>query len=95
VAPAWIIFQGVHPVKTFSFSHRQGGNNSLEQEIVKWHPPVTGRQSHIGYTSLEKRIRPSNRTNGCIDKDLKLRKEEEGERRREVSYIYTLRSQVI
>ena len=52
---------------------------------------MTGRQSHIGYTSREKRIIPSNRTNGCIDEDLKLEKEEEGEGRGEVSYIYTLR----
>jgi hypothetical protein len=53
---------------------------------------VTGRQLHIGYTSREKRIIPSNRTNGYICEDLKLRKEEEGEGRREVSYIYTLRN---
>jgi hypothetical protein len=51
---------------------------------------VTGRQSHIGYTSREKRIIPSNCTNGYIDEDLKLRKEEEGEGRREVSYLYAL-----
>jgi hypothetical protein len=55
---------------------------------------VTGRQLHIGYTSREKRIIPSNRTNGCIYEDLKLEKEEEGEGRGEVSYIYTLRYQV-
>jgi hypothetical protein len=55
---------------------------------------VTGRQSHIGYTSQEKRIIPSNCTNGYIDEDLKLRKEEAGKGRKEVSYIYTLRTQV-
>jgi len=52
---------------------------------------VTGRQSHIRYTSQEKRIIHSNYTNGYIDKDLKLEKEEEGKGRGEVSYIYTLR----
>jgi len=52
---------------------------------------MTGRQSHIGYTSREKMIIPSNCTNGYIDEDLKLRKEEEGEGRREVSYLYVLR----
>ena len=55
---------------------------------------MTSRQSHIRYTLQEKRIRLSNRTNGYIYEDLKLKKEEEGEGRREVSYIYTLRSQV-
>jgi hypothetical protein len=55
---------------------------------------MTGQQLHIGYTSQEKRIIPNNCINGYIDKDLKLRKEEEGEGRREVSYIYTLHSQV-
>jgi len=49
---------------------------------------VTGRQLHIGYTSREKRIIPSDCTNGYICEDLKLKKEEEGERKREVSYIY-------
>ena len=49
---------------------------------------MTGRQSHIGYTSRGKRIIPSKRTNSYIDEDLKLRKEEEGEGRGEVSYIY-------
>jgi hypothetical protein len=53
---------------------------------------MTGQQLHIGYTSQEKRIIPNNCINGYIDKDLKLRKEEEGEGRREVSYIYTLHS---
>ena len=38
---------------------------------------VTNRQLHMGYTSREKRIIPSGSTNGCIDEDLKLRKEEE------------------
>jgi len=37
---------------------------------------VTGRQLHIGYTSREKRIIPSRSTNGYINKDLKLKKEE-------------------
>ena len=55
---------------------------------------MTGRQSHIGYTSQEKRIKLSNCTNGYIYEDLKLEKEEKGEGRREVSYIYTLRNQV-
>ena len=55
---------------------------------------VTGRQSHIGYTSQEKRIIPSNRTNGCIYEDLKLEKEEEGKGGGEVSYIYTQCCQV-
>jgi hypothetical protein len=55
---------------------------------------MTGRQSHIGYTSQEERIILSNCTNGYIYKDLKLRKEEEGEGGRDVSYIYTLRRQV-
>ena len=49
---------------------------------------MTGRQLHIGYTLQEKRIIPSNCINGCINEDLKLRKEEEGKGRREVSYIY-------
>jgi len=52
---------------------------------------VTGRQSHIRYTSREKRIIPSNRTNGYINEDLKLRKEEEGKGKREVSYLYAPR----
>ena len=52
---------------------------------------MTDRQLHIGYTSHEKRIILSRSTNGYIDEDLKLEKEEEGERRKEVSYIYTLR----
>jgi hypothetical protein len=51
---------------------------------------MTGRQSHIRYTLQEKRIILSNCTNGYINKDLKLKKEEEGEGRREVSYIYIL-----
>ena len=55
---------------------------------------MTGRQLHIGYTSREKRIRPSNRTNGYIYEDLKLEKEEEGKGGGEVSYIYTQRCQV-
>jgi hypothetical protein len=55
---------------------------------------VTGRQSHIGYTSQEKRIIPSNCTNGYIYEDLKLEKEEEGKGGGEVSYIYILRYQV-
>ena len=54
-------------------------------------PIVTGRQSHIGYTSREKRIILSNRTNSYINEDLKLKKEEEGKRRGELSYIYILR----
>jgi hypothetical protein len=49
---------------------------------------LTGRQSHIRYTSQEKRIILSNCTNGYINEDLKLRKEEEGKRKKEVSYIY-------
>ena len=49
---------------------------------------------HIGYTSQEKRIIPSNCINGYIYKDLKLEKEEEGEGEGEVSYIYTQRCQV-
>ena len=49
---------------------------------------MTSRQSHIRYTLQEKRIIPSNRTNSYINEDLKLRKEEEGKGRREVSYIY-------
>ena len=53
---------------------------------------MTSRQSHIRYTSQEKRIILSKSTNGYINEDLKLKKEEEGERRREVSYIYILRN---
>jgi len=45
-----------------------------------------GRQLHIGYTLQEKRIIPSNYTNSYINKDLKLRKEEEGKRKKEVLY---------
>jgi hypothetical protein len=55
---------------------------------------VTGRQLHIGYTSREKRIIPSNCINGYIYEDLKLEKEEEGEGGGEVSYIYTRRCHV-
>jgi hypothetical protein len=55
---------------------------------------VTGRQSHIRYTSQEKRIILSNCINGYIYEDLKLEKEEEGEGGGEVSYIYTRRCHV-
>jgi hypothetical protein len=52
---------------------------------------VTSRQLHIRYTLQEKRIILSSCTNGYINKDLKLKKEEKGEGRREVSYLYVLR----
>jgi hypothetical protein len=53
-------------------------------------PPVTGRQESPGYISrVGKRFATCSRTNGLYCKDLKLRKEEGGERREEVSYIYT------
>jgi hypothetical protein len=30
----WITFQGIYPVKTFSFSYRQGSSTSLEPFIA-------------------------------------------------------------